>query len=86
MIHNGQSGKTSLGDLSELERGFYHIDLKLTNYLDTTYYLLINRSVTDTISVELREQYDIPQTPPDSGGITDRQLTAESEPGGFTDW
>lgn len=55
VINNRQSGKTSPGDLSELEPGFYRIDLKLNTYLDTTYYYLIKRGVRDTISVEMRE-------------------------------
>lgn len=55
IINNRISGKTSPGDISELEPGFYRIDLKLTNYLDTTYFYLIKRGVTDSISVELRE-------------------------------
>lgn len=55
LLNNKPSGKYSPGDLSELEPGFYRIDLKLQNYLDTTYYYLIKRGVTDSINVELRE-------------------------------
>ncbi len=55
IVNNRISGRTSPGDFSELEPGFYRIDLNLTHYLDTTYYYLIKRGITDTITVEMRE-------------------------------
>jgi ligand-binding sensor domain-containing protein len=41
--------------VSDLEPGFYKIDLKRINYLDTTIYYLLSRNVEDSIFVELRE-------------------------------
>jgi ligand-binding sensor domain-containing protein len=41
--------------VNDLEPGFYKIDLKRINYLDTTIYYLLLRNVEDSIFVELRE-------------------------------
>ena len=42
--------------IDDIEPGFYRIDLSRTTYLDTTIYQVIRRNVTDTLSIEMREE------------------------------
>jgi ligand-binding sensor domain-containing protein len=39
----------------DIEPGFYRIDLKRFTYIDTSFYYVIRRNVTDTIMIEMRE-------------------------------
>lgn len=55
ILNNRPSVKTSPSDFSELEPGFYRIDLNLTHHLDTTYFYLVKRGIYDTIRIEMRE-------------------------------
>lgn len=56
VVFNNQSpGRTAPISVSELEPGFYRMDFSLTNYLDSTHYYLIKRGISDTITVEMRE-------------------------------
>lgn len=42
-------------NLNELEPGFYKIEIKRTKYLDTTYYLFVQRGKTEKLTLPLRE-------------------------------
>jgi len=54
-FNNVIAGNKTPVTVSDLEPGFYKIDIKRLNYLDTTIYYLLKRNVEDSISVELRE-------------------------------
>jgi len=58
LLNNKILNKSTPVELPELEPGFYRIDFRLQNYLDTTYYYLIKRGVADSILVEMREDPD----------------------------
>ena len=54
-FNNVIAGNKTPITVSDLEPGFYKIDMKQINYLDTTIYYLLKRNVEDSIFVELRE-------------------------------
>jgi ligand-binding sensor domain-containing protein len=54
-VNNVFAGNKTPVTIGDLEPGFYKIDMKRTNYLDTTIYYLLKRNVEDSIFVELRE-------------------------------
>ena len=54
-FNNVIAGNKTPVTVSDLEPGFYKIDMKRLNYLDTTIYYLLKRNVEDSIFVELRE-------------------------------
>jgi ligand-binding sensor domain-containing protein len=54
-FNNVIAGNKTPVTVSDLEPGFYKIDMKRINYLDTTIYYLLKRNVEDSIFVELRE-------------------------------
>lgn len=54
-FNNKNTGKVTPTVLDGLEPGFYKIDLKLSKYVDTTFYTLVARDQQDTMSLEMKE-------------------------------
>lgn len=54
-FNNKTTSVVTPGALKDLEPGFYRVDVIKEHYLDTTFYLLLQRKKTETIKTELRE-------------------------------
>lgn len=54
-FNNRPTGKFTPTILDGLEPGFYKIDLKLSKYIDTTFYTVVARDQQDTMLLDLRE-------------------------------
>ncbi len=52
---NNDETKNSPGSFSELEPGFYKIDITKQFYIDTTIYYILHRNRTDTLKIKLKE-------------------------------
>lgn len=59
IFNNRETGLFTPAEIENLEPGFYKISLKLTTYLDTVVYSVVNRNNTDTLVLEMRENPEV---------------------------
>ncbi|RPI71383.1 MAG: hypothetical protein EHM47_10330 [Ignavibacteriales bacterium] len=55
MLNNDNLDKVTPFTIDDLDPGFFKIDLNRITYLDTSIYFVLKRNVSDTISIEMRE-------------------------------
>ena len=58
-LNDDNLGKATPSQIDQLEPGFYKVTLKKDLYLDTTFYYIINRNVSDSLFFEMRENPSI---------------------------
>ncbi len=54
-LNNMEKIQLTPADLDDIEPGFYRLEIKLNNYLDTVHYVLLKRGLQDKLYFEMRE-------------------------------